>query len=299
VGLRSIGVIGLGLMGGGIARNLINKGFTVSVWDIDESAIARTAILGATSCKSPSDVGRQSDVVILVLPDAPQVEEVVSGERGLLAGARPGTFVVDCSTVDPAVTQAVGARARDAGCRMVDAAMGRGPREAEEGNLILMVGATASDFSAILPVLQAIGKDIFHCGGPGCGITMKVVNNLLANTILAADAEALVLGRKAGLNVDTMLNVLRSTSSDNVFLRPAIAQILLSDDHSPGFKSSLAHKDLRLGVSLAARLAVPLFVLGSALHLFSIVVAQGKGGLSNSVVTRVLQDLACVDLSRE
>ncbi|MHB1133153.1 MAG: NAD(P)-dependent oxidoreductase [Chloroflexota bacterium] len=289
---QSLGLIGLGLMGTGIARNFLGKGHALAVYDLSADAVARAVGLGARAGLSPRDVAAQADVVVTVLPDGPQLEAVVLGPEGVLAGARPGTVLLDCSTVDPAVSRQVGAAVRGAGCRMVDAGMGRSPKEAAEGSLILMVGAEQGDYDLLLPLLEEMGTDIFHCGGPGLGITMKVINNLLATTILSADLEALIIGRKAGLGTDLMLRVLTTTGTNNPALRTTIPAEVVAGDYRPLFKAWMAHKDLGLGENLAAKVGVPLFALASARQLYSIALAQGKGDLSLTVIGRVLEELA-------
>ncbi|MHB1133545.1 MAG: NAD(P)-dependent oxidoreductase [Chloroflexota bacterium] len=295
----TVGLIGLGLMGHGIGKNLLAKGFALTVYDVAPTAVARLTALGAAAADSPRGVAERSRVVITVLPDGPQVEETVLGPEGVLAGARPGLVVLDCSTIDPAVTKMVGEALFTAGCGLVDAGMARSSKEAEEGRLLFMVGGRPEDLETARPVLEATGTDIYYCGGPTAGITMKVINNLLNNTVLAASAEALVLGRKAGLEVDVMMNLLTHTASDNPHLHSLVPQQILTGDFTPGFKASMAHKDFRLAQNLAARLGVPLFTLGQSLNLFSLVLARGFADRSHSIVGKVLADLAGVKLNKE
>lgn len=294
-----IGLIGLGLMGRGMGKNLLEKDFPLTVNDVAPDAVARLVERGAVAADSPMAVAAGADVVITVLPDGPDVEQAILGPHGVLAGSRPGTIIVDCSTIDPAVTQRVGDRVRASGCHMVDAGMGRSSQEADEGRLIFMVGAAPADYEAVLPVLRAMGTDIFHCGGPGAGITMKVVNNLLATSILCADVEALVLGARAGLDVDTMLRVFTATAANNAFFQTAIPRQVLTGNYEPGFKAALAHKDVGLGQSLAARLGVPLFTLAPARQLYSLVLARGLAGRAHSIIAAVLAEIAGVRLTRK
>ena len=292
-----LGLIGLGLMGTGIAQNLAAKGYSLTVFDVEPAAVRRVVGFGATAGTSPKDVASAADIVITVLPDGPQLETVVLGAQGVLAGAPAGTMLLDCSTVDPAVSQAVRGAVLAAGCRMVDAGMGRSPKEAAEGALLLMVGAAEVDYTAVLPLLNDLATEIFHCGGPGSGVTMKVIGNLHFISLLAADLEALVLGRKAGLSSELMLRVLRATASNNLPLSTTIPGEVLAHDYRPKFKARMAHKDLGLGQNLAARVGAPLFALAAARQLYSIAVAQGKGDLSLTVIGQVLEELAGVELA--
>ena len=288
---QDVGLIGLGLMGGGIGKNLLRKGFALTVFDVDPAAVVRLGKLGAMAVDSPQALAERSEVIITVVPDSPQVEEALFGPRGALKGARPGTIFVDCSTIDPFASRAIGDRVRAAGCRFVDAGMGGSSKQADEGELLLMVGATPEDFEALQPVLRAIATKVFHCGGPNAGITMKVVNNTLAASIFAADVEALALGRKAGLTAEVMLDVLTHTAADNPALHGQVPNEVLPGKYEPGFKAWMAHKDLGLGQNLAALLGVPLFTLAPARQLYSLALALGKRDRSHSVIAQVLEEL--------
>ena len=294
-----VGVIGLGLMGGGMARTLQRKGYDLTVFDASPAAAERLVRLGAKAAGSPRELAQKVDFVFTVLPDGPQVEEVILGPDGVLAGAHPGTFVADSSTIDPAVSEQVRRSVCGAGYRMIDCSLNRSPKEAEEGTLIFMVGASPEDFAVVHPLLQAMGTDIFHCGGPGAGITMKVINNILTQSLLAADCEALVLGAKAGLDVDLMLKVLTSTNADNGPLHNAVPNQVVAGNYAPGFKAVHALKDMGLAHTLAARLGVPLFTLGPIRQLLSAALGRGKGELTSAVIATVLEELAGVSLVRK
>lgn len=162
-----------------------------------------------------------------------------------------------------------------------------------------MVGAHPEDLRAVRPILEALSGEIFHCGGPTLGITMKLINNLLAHTVMAASSEALVLGAKAGLAPEVMLRVLTSTAADNAALHSSIPQQVLAADYRPGFKSALAHKDMGLAQGMAARLGVPLFTLAPIRQLTSAIASQGKGDLSAAVIATVLESLAGVSLAKQ
>ena len=296
---QSVGVIGLGLMGGGIAKNLAQKGFAVGVFDLDPAAMARLERLGATGADSPDALAADREVIITVVPYSPQVEEALLGPRGALRGARPGTIFVDCSTIDPAASQAIGDQVRAAGCRFVDCGMGGSSTHSDEGTLLFMVGATEEDFAAVRPILEATARQIFHCGGPNAGITTKVINNTLAATIFAADAEALVLGRKAGVSAEALLAVFKATFANNPALHTLVYSDVLPGKYEPGFKAWMAHKDLGLGQNLAARLGVPLFALGPARQLYSAALAQGYADRAHTIVAKVLEEIAGVKVGEE
>jgi 4-hydroxybutyrate dehydrogenase / sulfolactaldehyde 3-reductase len=294
---QRIGLIGVGSMGRGMGKNLIEHGFPLTVYDANLAAIEPLQLLGAEGAETPRAVAERSDVVITVLPNGPDVEAVALGPDGIAAGARPGTIVMDCSTIDPAVSLAVNRALRERGIRMVDAAMGRGSVEAEAGTLVFMVGAEPEDFAAIKPILEATGSDIFHAGPPGHGITLKLVHNLLSLTMLTASVEAMVLAAKAGLDLHKTLEVLQASTTGHGHLRGTIPNQVLTGDYTPGFRTVLGQKDLRLGHSLAAGLGVPLQTLAISAELFTAAVAKGRGDWASGAIVTVLEEIVGLRLA--
>ena len=294
---QRIGLIGLGSMGRGIGQNLMKHGFPLTVYDANPAALEALPGFGATAVESPRAVAARSDVVLTVLPDGPDVEAIALGPDGLAEGARPGTIVVDCSTIAPATSRRIGAALAERGIRMVDAAMGRSSPEAEAGTLLFMVGAEPDDFRAIEPVLRAVGSDIFHVGPPGHGITLKLIHNLLSLTLLVASSEALVLAGKAGLDLARTLEVLQASTTGNGHLRGTIPRQVLTGDYTPGFRTVLGQKDMRLGRELAGSLNVPLQTLALAGELFTATVAKGRGDWGCGAVATVLEEIVGLRLA--
>jgi 4-hydroxybutyrate dehydrogenase/sulfolactaldehyde 3-reductase len=296
----NVGLVGLGAMGQGIGKNLLKKGFKLAVYDINPQAVAALVQEGASAAESLAQVAGASDLVITVLPDGPDVEKALLGAGGLLAAARPGAILVDCSTIDPGVSRRVGAAVGETGRMFIDAGLGGTSKAAQDGTLSLFVGAEADALEKAKPVLEAFSAAIFHCGGIGAGVTTKVVNNLLAASILCADIEALLLGAKAGLDVKRLAEILTTApggGADNLLLRTAIPMAVLPRKFDPGFKAGLAHKDVGIGQNLAARLGVPLFTLSPARQLLSAVVAQGNGERHVAILAELLESLAGQRLS--
>ncbi len=285
---RRIGLIGLGAMGRGMGGNLLKHGFPLTVYDANPDAAE--SLRGAMVAPTPRAVAAQSDIVITVLPDGPDVEKATLGPDGVATGAHEGTIVVDCSTIAPAASQAIGAALGLRGLRLVDAAMGRSSSEAKAGTLLFMVGATPEDFAAVEPILRAMGSDIFHVGPPGQGITLKLIHNLLSLTMLAASAEALVLAGKAGLDLRRTLAVLQVSTTGHGHLRWAIPEQVLTGDYTPGFRVALGQKDMRLGRSLAADLGVPLRTLAVAEEAYTAAVEQGRGDWASGAIATVLEE---------
>jgi 3-hydroxyisobutyrate dehydrogenase-like beta-hydroxyacid dehydrogenase len=187
-------------------------------------------------------------------------------------------------------------KVRKAGFRMMDAPIGGRPAQAEQGKLIFMVGALPEDLELARAALSALSSNIIHCGGPGMGISMKVINNLMGQSIQLMDLEAIALGIKAGLDPQVMLDVLTSTAADNAPLRTRIPQSVLSGLYSPGFSAKLAHKDQGLAHTMASRLGVPLFTLGQARQIYSIAMSQGLGEGPSEIVAKVVERLSGVSL---
>jgi 3-hydroxyisobutyrate dehydrogenase len=292
--MNRIGFIGLGTMGRPMARNVLKAGFPLTVHDVEPDAVAALTVLGAAAARSPREVAREADAVVTMLPDSPDVEAVLLGPEGIVHGARPGTLVIDMSTIDPAVTRKVGAALAAGGVRMIDAPVGRTSAHAEAGTLFIMIGGAAEDVEEARPLLKAMGSDLVHCGDLGMGITMKVVNNFLSCASVALTAEALVLGAKAGLRVDTMLAVMSSTAAKTAHLEMTFPAKALKDDFVPGFTVDLAHKDMGIALRLGADRRVPLSVGAVARELLATARAQGRGRLDWTAVITVLEEIAGV-----
>src|SRR5262245_38096776 len=296
--MKTIGFIGLGSMGRPMAGNLLKAGYALRVHDVVAEAVAAVVERGAESRPSPRAVAAEADVVITMLPDSPDVELVLLGADGVVHGARPGTIVVDMSTIDPAVTRKIGEALTARGLRFVDAPVGRTSVHAEAGTLYIMVGGAASDVAELEPVLRAMGSDVVHCGGVGSGITMKVVNNYLSCASSVLTAECLVLGIKAGLRLETMLQVMTNTAAKTAHLEMTYPAKAFKGDFAPGFAIDLAHKDLGIGLRLGAEQRVPLTMGAVARELYSVARARGKGRLDYTGIVTLLEEMAGVEVRR-
>jgi 3-hydroxyisobutyrate dehydrogenase-like beta-hydroxyacid dehydrogenase len=252
----TVGFIGLGTMGGPMARNILRKGHRVVVFDAHPAAVKTLADAGADTAATPRDVAAATDIVITMLPDAPDVERVALGANGIAEGIRPGAVYIDMSTIDPATTRRVGAAIAAKGASMIDSPVGKTADAAVAGTLTLMVGGPEDVVARCRPVLDCMGTDFFHCGELGAGQTMKLINNLLATAVAEASIEALVTGTKSGLSLETMLSVLRTTMAWNNALAISMPKRPLAGDFSPGFMVKLAHKDCRLALAMVDGLGV-------------------------------------------
>ena len=241
--VESIGFIGLGAMGFPMARRLLQGGkYSVTVLDIDRSRMDSLKSEGASIAETPRAIAEKSDLVITMLPNSPEVETVMFGDDGVVAGLGKDNIVIDMSTIDPSVTRKVADEVHTKGAHMLDAPVGRTSFHAESGELLIMVGGEDALLTHCRAVLEHFGKDIIHCGPVSSGGTMKLVNNILTTTIVAANAEALVLGARAGLDTECMLKVLRSTAASNTHLASTYAVQALAGNIKPGFAVKLAVK---------------------------------------------------------
>ena len=292
----NVGFIGLGTMGAPMARNVLGKGHRLIVADVVPQAVASLTAAGATSAATPREVAAASEIVITMLPDAPDVERVALGPDGIIAGIRPGTVYVDMSTIDPDTTRRVGAAIAAKGASMIDSPVGKTADHAVAGTLTLMVGGDAGVVARCRPVLDCMGSDFFHCGGLGAGQTMKLINNLLATAVSEASIEALVTGTKSGLALDTMMSVLRTTMAWNNALAIALPKRPLAGDFAPGFMLKLAHKDCRLALGMAEKLGVATPVGRAALASVDEGVARGFGDDDVGVLLKLREQPAGVQV---
>jgi 3-hydroxyisobutyrate dehydrogenase-like beta-hydroxyacid dehydrogenase len=248
--MAKVGFIGLGIMGGPMAANVVGKGHEVTVHDLNPAAVARLTAKGARLAASAAAVAAASDIVITMLPDAPDVEAAALGPEGIIHGIRPGSVMIDMSTSAPDTTRRIGAALAARGCAMVDCPVGKTADHAVTGTLTLMIGGDDDTVAQVMPVLACMGTDIFRCGPLGNGHAMKATNNLLATALVALNAEILAAGVKAGLTLETMTSVMQKTMAWNNQLAVAFPLRPLKGDFAPGFMLKLAHKDCRIALGM-------------------------------------------------
>jgi 4-hydroxybutyrate dehydrogenase / sulfolactaldehyde 3-reductase len=274
-----IGFIGLGSMGRPMATSLVRKGFAVTAFDTVPAHSAALVERGAARADNPASLVSAADVVITMLPDTPDVAGVVNGPGGLCETGRAGMLMIDMSTIDPGASRSFGALLAKRDIRFIDAAVGRSPAHAERGESLFMVGAEAGDLERARPILEAMGNKIIHCGPPGSGISMKIVNNFLAMATCQISAEALALGSKLGLATATMYDVITTSLASNDHLKTYWPTKVLRGDVDPGFAIDLAYKDLSIGVGAAAAAGVPVPTGAAAREcLGKARIEQGLGG---------------------
>ena len=296
--MSKIGFIGLGRMGRPMAGNMQDKGFPLVVYDIVDAPVRELVGLGAEAAGSIADLASTCQTIITVLPSHAEVEAVVLGEGGVMANAAPGTLVMDMSTVDPASTDRVAAALEAAGMGFVDAPIGRLASHADRGECLFMVGAGEEHFVLVRPMLEAMGTDIHHCGGPGSGIRTKLINNYLAITSCQMNAEALALTQRFGLDLHKTLDVIHGTTATNGQLKINYATKVLTGDTEPGFQIDLAHKDLSLVMTAANAGRVPMAIGAAARESLSAARAGGWGGKDFSALVDALCETAGLEKVR-
>ena len=296
--MEMIGFVGLGRMGRPMSSNLCRKGFRLTVHDVNRDAVAELELLQARGAESVAAVAAESGIIVTMLPNSAIVDQVVAGPGGVLEHAKPGSLIMDMSTIDPETTDALARKAASKGIAFVDAPVGRLASHADKGESLFMVGAAPEDFARVRPLLEAMGTTIYHCGPVGTGTRTKLVNNYLAITSCQMNAEALALSQRFGLELERTLDVLYGTTAFNGQLKIAWPVKVLQGDVAPGFTIDLAHKDLSLIVEAANAARVPMPIAASAREAFSAARAGGFGGQDFSAMVDVLCGAAGIDRPR-
>jgi 3-hydroxyisobutyrate dehydrogenase-like beta-hydroxyacid dehydrogenase len=273
----TVGFVGLGTMGTGMARNLGKAGFPLSLTSRSAGKVrALTAELGARACDSPEEVARASDVVVSCLPDAPEVEEVHLGARGTLSGARPKAVFIDCSTIAPESAVSIAARLAEGGVRLLDAPVSGGQKGAIEGTLTFFVGGEADALERARPVLEAMGKRITHLGPSGAGQLGKAVNQIVVADTLLAVSEGIALAQKAGLPMAALHEALMGGAASSWML-DVLGKKMMDRDFKPAFAIKHQQKDLAIVLRTAREKGVPLPGAALVHQLLSALEAQGRG----------------------
>ena len=286
-----VGVIGLGIMGAPMARNLLRAGHPLTVHTRTRARVAGLLADGAAWADSPAALAAAVDAVVTMLPDTPAVEAVMAGPHGVLAGARAGLLAIDMSTIDPAAARALAERAAETGVALLDAPVSGGEQGAIAGTLSIMVGGAAAAFDRAGPLFAALGKRVTYMGGPGQGQMTKLVNQVVGAGTLAAVAEGVLLAASAGLDPAAVVEAVGGGAAASWMLAEQ-APRMQRRDFAPGFMVRLQQKDLRLALVSAERLGVPLPLTAVVQLLFTAVEARGGGELGTQAILTALEALA-------
>ena len=289
-----IGFLGLGNMGSPMASNLLKAGYQLSVFDLSSSAVAELTEKGAQGCATVDAlVAAAPDVLISMLPAAVHVKGVYLGENGLIAQLTKPTYLIDCSTIDPHSAREVAKAAQEAGHSMVDAPVSGGTAGAQAATLTFMVGGAADDLAHIQPILQAMGKNITHCGDSGNGQVAKVANNMLLGISMVGVAEAMALGVSLGMDAKTLAGIINTSSGRcwsseiNNPYPDVLENVPASRGYSGGFGSDLMLKDLGLATEAARLAKQPVMMGAAAQQLYQAFSLQGHGNLDFSAIIKL------------
>lgn len=285
-----LGYIGLGIMGGAMARNLLKGGFAVTVHNRSRAKVDALVAEGATPASSPREVATAVDVVFLNLPDTPDVVEVVTGPEGILTGARPGLIVVDNSTIAPVTTRHLAAHLAEHGVIFLDAPVSGGDVGAKNGTLTIMVGGDHAAYEKVLPAFQAMGKTITWIGESGAGQITKACNQIMVAAQMVAMGELLVLAQKSGVDPARVVEAI-SRGAAQCWTLDVKPPRIFQGNLAPGFKASMQSKDLDIVMDTGKTYGVPLPATAISQQLFRAMLTSGNGDLDNSAVFTVLEAL--------
>lgn len=292
---ETIGFIGLGIMGRGMANNLLNAGFALNIWNRTSSRMDPLIAAGAKGCANPAEVAAKSSIIITCVSDTPDVEAVILGENGVIFGVNKGSLVIDMSTISPQATRTIAETLSNKGVHMLDAPISGGSEGAAKGTLSIMVGGDAKQVQRAMPALEAMGKAITHVGNIGAGQTVKLVNQILVVVTMLGVSEALLFAQAGGLDLNKTLDAVTQGAAGSWMLSNRGPQVI-ERDWRPGFTIDLQQKDLRLVLEAADQLGVPMLGTGTVFQLYRTLQQQGLGGDGNHALTKALEHLAGITI---
>jgi len=284
-----VGFCGMGTMGVVMSANIARGGFPLTVWNRTSGRAALPLSLGATEAASPRELALTSDIIVVCVSDSPDVEQVLFGADGVAAGAGPGSLVIDCSTISPAVTRDLAARLGQQGVAMVDAPVSGGSEGAQKGTLTIMVGGDPSDVERARPVLERMGSAITHMGPIGAGQATKAVNQVILCGSYLGVAEGIVLAIKAGLDPQQVVTALSGGAARSWVLENRAGR-MIEDDYPLGFRIALHLKDLGIALDLARDVGAALPVAALASQIEAGLVARGHGDDDNAALARAIRE---------
>jgi 3-hydroxyisobutyrate dehydrogenase-like beta-hydroxyacid dehydrogenase len=290
--VAKLGFLGLGIMGGPMARHLVMGGHNVAVWSHNQNKAKQLAdSAGALFCATPAEVGQNSECALLCVGNTAMSREVILGEQGLVKGAKKGFVIADCSTVSPLESSRIAAELETLGMDFLDAPCTGSKAGAEGGTLTFMIGGKQEVFTHTKPFFEAMGKNLYYCGGSGMGLRAKLTQNLILGNLLQAFNEGLVLSTKAGVDPELMLDILTNSAARSAFIS-AKAPMVFKRDFSTNFSLKWLEKDIGLAVDLGSELGVPLLLTGLTQQILQAAIAKGYGEQDICGSIRFLEELA-------
>lgn len=292
---KAVGIVGMGVMGGGMAANLLKHGFPVIGYDVSPARNDHMRGLGAVIADGPAAVARAAAKTICMVETTAQAEAVIVGQGGIIDGAAKGDIHLCMSTIDPLSVKRMHATLAERGVAMIDAPVSGGEERAVSGDLSAIVGGDAATVEACRPVLEAMASRIFHMGGIGQGLAMKLVNNMMIHVNTVAVAEAMVMGAKAGLDPQAMIDVI-SVSTGNSVAFQTRAPRYVTGDFSPGGTMDISYKDQELATAFSKALGVPNFLANVSQQVYAMARAAGLNKLDGSAVVTLYEKMAGITL---
>ena len=292
---EKIGFVGLGIMGSGMARNLLEKGHDVTVWNRTRSRTEQLAEAGAAVADSPREVAAKCGITMICVSDTPDVEAVLHGEEGILAGLSAGDLVIDHSTISPSATLRFATQVEDCGASWLDAPVSGGSEGAARGTLSIMVGGDGAQFDRATPYLEAFATTITHVGPIGSGQLVKLVNQILVVGTQLAVSEALLFAEAGGLDLEKTLSAVKGGAAGSWMLANRGPQMIVRD-WRPGFTIDLQQKDLRLVLEAADELGSPLPGTSLVFQMYRALQRRGFGGDGNHALVKALEEMSGLEL---
>ena len=296
--LPVVGFIGLGIMGKPMARNLLKAGYPLVVHNRSRAAVNELEKEGTKAAGSPQEVAERSGVVITMLPDSPDVEQVVGGDRGVFQGAKPGTLLIDMSTISPVVARRLAAEAEERKLEMLDAPVSGGEVGAINATLSIMIGGKTSAVERAMSIFQVLGKNIVHIGDAGAGQVAKAANQVVVGLTIAAVSEALVLSAKAGVDPAKVRQALLGGFAQSRIL-DAHGQKMLERNFKPGFRIRLHEKDLSIALATGREYGVPLLLTAVVDQMMNTMKATGKGDLDHAGLVTLIEEWAQTEIGQK
>ena len=292
---KMLGFIGLGIMGKPMAKNLLKAGFNLVVFSRSKGSVEALVQEGALQADSPKEVAERAEVIITMLPDSPEVQEVILGKDGVIQGIKPNSVVIDMSSINPLVSRGIAETLKRKGVEMLDAPVSGGETGAIQGTLAIMVGGDEKVFKESMEIFKAIGRNIVQVGKIGAGGFVKLVNQIIVAVNIAAVGEAFTLGAKAGLDPQVIHQAIRGGLAGSSVLETK-APMMFGRNFKPGFKIRLHHKDLQNALSTAKDLGVPLPLSSFVQQIFLSLMTEGRGEEDHSALATFFEKMAKVEI---
>ena len=293
---KEVGLIGLGIMGKPMARNLIKAGYSLTVYDMVATSMEDVVTDGGKSASSSKEVAQNNPVVITMVPDSADSEAAILGPNGVLEGASRGSVVIDMSSIAPGTSQKIATACEAEGVDFLDAPVSGGEPKAIDGTLAIMVGGKKEVFDRHVDLLGVMGESIVLCGGYGAGNTTKLANQIIVAANIEALAEGLVLAKKAGLDPNVVFNAIKGGLAGSTVMN-AKSPMMIAGDFKPGFRIRLHQKDLHNALLTGKELGVPLPVTSLVQQMLGALINDGKGDSDHSAIANFLEDMAGITIS--